>query len=63
MEMRDQDRVDRLGVDAGDRKTVGHQTGGRRELTGGAGIDEDQLCAGVDQERRERSRHDAGREK
>ena len=43
MEMRNQDRVDRIGIDAGAGKILGKITGGRGELAGGAAVDKNEF--------------------
>ena len=43
MEMRDEDRVDRLGIDAGDLEIIEHAARRVGDLAGGAGVDQHQL--------------------
>jgi hypothetical protein len=63
MEVRDDDDVDRLRIDPGGGEIRGHGAGGRGDLAGAAGVEQNQLRPGVDQQRRERDRQLVRREK
>ena len=59
--MRDHDGVDRFRVDAGGGE-IGRERAGRRcHLPAGAGVEQDELRAGIDQQCRERRRQLLGR--
>ena len=62
MKMRDQNRVDRFGIDSGDLEIIEHAARGVRDLTGGPCIDQDQLPSCVHQQRREGYRQYAWRQ-
>jgi hypothetical protein len=62
MKMRNQDGVDRRGRNTGSFEIGHHDARGVGDLTGGAGVDQDQLRAGVDQKHGERNRQDIGRQ-
>ena len=53
VEMRDDDEVDRLRIDAGGGEIVAEHAGRRRDLAAGAGVDKHELAAGVDDQGRE----------
>ena len=44
VEMRDDDQVDRLRIDAGGGEIVAEHAGGRRDLAAGAGVDKHELA-------------------
>src|SRR5262245_6549123 len=63
MEMRDQNRVDGLWVDAGGLEVVEQAACRVGDLACSSGVDQHQLCAGVHQQCRERDGQSSGREK
>ena len=53
MEMRDHNEVDGLRIDTGCGEISAERAGGRSDLTAGAGVDQHNLLAGIDDQRRE----------
>ena len=61
VEMRDDDEVDRFRIDAGGDKIGAQHAGRGRDLAAGTGIDQHELLAGIDDQRRKRRRQLVGR--